>query len=40
MAHLNGINHAAHTAIGDCSATLEIARIIKKSPPAFGRVVF
>ena len=30
MAPLNGIKHAAHTAIGDCSATLEIARIIKK----------
>ena len=30
MAPLNGIKHAAHTAIGDCSATLEIAKIIKK----------
>ena len=30
MAPLNGIKHAAHTAIGDCGATLEIAKIIKK----------
>ena len=30
LAPLNGVDHAAHTAIGDCSATLEIARIIKK----------
>ena len=34
MAPLNGIKHAAHTAIGDCSATLEIARIIKKKAPS------
>ncbi len=34
MAPLNGIKHAAHTAIGDCSATLEIAKIIKKKAPS------
>jgi exodeoxyribonuclease-1 len=34
MAPLNGIQHAAHTAIGDCAATLEIARIIKKKAPS------
>ena len=34
MAPLNGIKHAAHTAIGDCGATLEIARIIKKKAPS------
>ncbi len=34
MAPCNGIKHAAHTAIGDCSATLEIARIIKKKAPS------
>ena len=34
MAPLNGIKHAAHTAIGDCSATLEIARIIRKKAPS------
>ena len=34
MAPLNGIKHAAHTALGDCSATLEIARIIKKKAPS------
>jgi Exonuclease I len=34
MAPLNGIEHAAHTAIGDCGATLEIARIIKKKAPS------
>ena len=33
MAPLNGIKHIAHTAIGDCGATLEIARIIKKKAP-------
>ncbi len=30
MAPLNGLKHAAHTAIGDCGATLGIAKIIKK----------
>ena len=30
MAPLNAIKHAAHTAIGDCVATQEIASIIKK----------
>ena len=34
MAPLNGIKHIAHTAIGDCGATLEIARIIKKKAPS------
>ena len=34
MAPLNGIKHIAHTAIGDCGATLEIARIIKKRAPS------
>ena len=34
MAPLNGIKHAAHTAIGDCGATLEIARIIRKKAPS------
>ena len=34
MAPLNGIKHAAHTAIGDCGATLAIARIIKKKAPS------
>ena len=34
LAPLNGVDHAAHTAIGDCSATLEIARIIKKKSPS------
>ena len=34
MAPLNGIKHVAHTAIGDCSATLEIARIIRKKSPS------
>ena len=34
MAPLNGIKHAAHIAIGDCSATLEIAKIIKKKAPS------
>ena len=34
MAPLNGIKHAAHTAIGDCGATLEIAKIIKKKAPS------
>ena len=34
MAPLNGIKHVAHTAIGDCGATLEIARIIKKKAPS------
>ena len=34
MAPCNGIEHAAHTAIGDCGATLEIARIIKKKAPS------
>ena len=34
MAPLNGINHKAHTAIGDCGATLEIAKIIKKKAPS------
>ena len=34
MAPLNGIKHAAHTAIGDCSATLEIAKIIRKKAPS------
>jgi|MDTE01.3.fsa_nt_gb exodeoxyribonuclease-1 len=34
MAPLNGIEHKAHTAIGDCGATLEIARIIKKKAPS------
>jgi len=34
MAPLNGIKHAAHTAMGDCSATLEIAKIIKKKAPS------
>ena len=34
MAPLNGIEHAAHTAIGDCSATLAIAKIIKKKAPS------
>ena len=34
MAPLNGIKHAAHTAIGDCGATLDIARIIKKKAPS------
>ena len=39
MAPLNGIKHAAHTAIGDCSATLDIAKIIKRKPLVFGIVV-
>ncbi len=34
MAPLNDIEHAAHTAIGDCLATLKIARIIKKKAPS------
>ena len=34
MAPLNGIKHIAHTAIGDCGATLEIAKIIKKKAPS------
>ena len=34
MAPLNGIKHIAHKAIGDCGATLEIARIIKKKAPS------
>ena len=34
MAPLNGIKHEAHRAIGDCSATLEIAKIIKKKAPS------
>ena len=34
MAPLNGIEHAAHTAMGDCLATLEIAKIIKKKDPS------
>ena len=34
MAPLNGIKHAAHTAMGDCSATLEIAKMIKKKAPS------
>ncbi len=34
MAPLNGIKHEAHVAIGDCSATLEIAKIIKKKAPS------
>ena len=34
MAPLNGIKHVAHTAIGDCGATLKIARIIKKKAPS------
>ena len=34
IAPLNGIEHAAHTAIGDCLATLEIAKIIKKKAPS------
>ena len=34
MAPLNGIKHKAHQALGDCLATLEIARIIKKKAPS------
>ena len=34
MAPLNGIKHEAHVAIGDCHATLEIAKIIKKKAPS------
>ena len=34
MAPLNGIKHIAHRAIGDCGATLEVARIIKKKAPS------
>ena len=34
MAPLNGIKHVAHTAIGDCGATLAIAKIIKKKAPS------
>ena len=37
MAPLNGIKHVAHTAIGDCGATLEIARIIKKKAQSVWR---
>ena len=34
MAPINGIKHEAHRAIGDCSAVLAIAKIIKKKAPS------